>query len=155
MAAKIAGCDPIIAVDVHEHRLALARELGATHTINHNDRSDVVAEIRKITGLGARYTLETSALPFVFREAVDCLIPAGTCVLLGSARKGTEVSLKRRSCKRPNRRGVIQGDSVPQEFIPLLVDHIMAGRFPVEKMITLYPLADINRAAAESSAGNH
>ncbi len=36
MAAKIAGCDPIIAVDVHEHRLKVARELGATHTINHS-----------------------------------------------------------------------------------------------------------------------
>ena len=71
MAAKIAGCDPIIAVDVHEHRLALARELGATHAINHTGRTDVVAEIRKITGLGARYTLETSALPAILREAVD------------------------------------------------------------------------------------
>ncbi len=60
MAAKIAGCDPIIAVDVHEHRLALARELGATHPINHGERADVVEAIRKITGLGARYTLETS-----------------------------------------------------------------------------------------------
>ena len=120
MAAKIAGCDPIIAVDVHEHRLALARELGATHTINHNDRSDVVAEIRKITGLGARYTLETSALPSVFREAVDCLIPAGTCVLLGSARKGTEVSFETPFLQNGRTvRGVIQGDSVPQEFIPL------------------------------------
>jgi len=67
MAAKIAGCDPIIAVDVHEHRLKLARELGATHTINHNGRTDVVEEIRKITGLGARYTLETSAIPSVSR----------------------------------------------------------------------------------------
>ena len=50
-------------------------------------------------------------------------------------------------------RGVIQGDSVPQEFIPLLVDHIVAGRFPVEKMITFYPLAEINRAAEESASG--
>src|SRR5690349_19103275 len=56
MAAKISGCEPIIAVDVHEHRLALARELGATHTINHSARSDVVGDIRRITGLGARYT---------------------------------------------------------------------------------------------------
>ena len=46
---------------------------------------------------------------------------------------------------------MIQGDSVPKEFIPLLVDHIVAGRFPVERMITFYPLADINRAATESS----
>ena len=129
MSAKIAGCDPIIALDVHEHRLALARTLGATHTISHANRTDVVHEIRKITGLGARYSLETSALPSVFREAVDCLMPAGTCVLLGSARKGTETSFEMPFLQNGRTvRGVIQGDSVPQEFIPLLVDHIMAGR---------------------------
>ena len=121
MAAKIAGCDPIIAVDVHEHRLSLARGLGATHIINHSGRTDVVAEIRKITGLGARFTLETSALPEIFREAVDCLMPAGTCVLLGSARKGTEVSFETPFLQNGRTvRGVIQGDSVPQEFIPQL-----------------------------------
>src|SRR5271170_3939378 len=70
MAAKIAGCDPIVAVDVHEHRLELARELGATHAINHAACTDVVGEIRKITGHGVRYSLETSALPAVFREAI-------------------------------------------------------------------------------------
>ncbi|MGC2439660.1 MAG: NAD(P)-dependent alcohol dehydrogenase [Pseudolabrys sp.] len=154
MAAKIAGCDPIIAVDVHKHRLALARELGATHTINHNEYKDVVAEIKKITALGARFTLETSALPAVFREAVDCLVPAGTCVLLGSARKGTEVSFETPFLQNGRTvRGVIQGDSVPKKFIPLLVDHIVAGRFPVERMIAFYPLADINRAAVESGDG--
>ena len=47
MAAKIAGCDPIIAVDIHEKRLALARELGATHVINHSGRNDVVADNQK------------------------------------------------------------------------------------------------------------
>ncbi len=154
MSAKIAGCDPVIAVDVHEHRLALARTLGATHTISHTNRTDVVEEIRRLTGIGARYSLETSALPSVFREAVDCLMPAGTCVLLGSARKGTETSFEMPFLQNGRTvRGVIQGDSVPQEFIPLLVDHIVAGRFPVEKMITFYPLAEINRAAEESAAG--
>ena len=155
MAAKIVGCDPVIAVDVHPHRLALARDIGATHTINHTECKDVVAEIRKITGLGARFTLETSALPAVLREAVDCLIPGGACVLLGSARKGTEVSFETPFLQNGRTvRGVIQGDSVPKEFIPLLVDYIVAGRFPVERMITFYPLADINRAATESSAGS-
>jgi aryl-alcohol dehydrogenase len=154
MAAKIAGCDPIIAIDVHEHRLKLARELGATHTINHGGGSDVVAEIKKITGLGLRYSLETSALAPVFREAVEALMPAGTCVLLGSARKGTEVSFETPFLQNGRTvRGVIQGDSVPQQFIPTLVDHIAAGRFPVERLITFYDLADINRAAAESTAG--
>ena len=154
MAAKIAGCDPIIAVDVHEHRLALARELGATHAIDHNERVDVVAQIKTITGNGALLTLETSALPEVFREAVDCLMPGGMCVLLGSARKGTEVPFEMPFLQNGRTiRGVIQGDSVPKEFIPLLVDHIMGGRLPVQKMITFYPLADINRAAKEAAAG--
>jgi aryl-alcohol dehydrogenase len=85
---------------------------------------------------------------------VDCLIPGGTCVLLGSARKGTETSFETPFLQNGRTvRGVIQGDSVPKQFIPLLVDHIMAGRFPVDRMITFYPLAEINRAAAESSAG--
>src|SRR3954447_5860521 len=77
MAAKIAGCDPIIAVDIHARRLALARELGATHTLDHSGRADVVAEIRRITGDGVRFSLETSAQPAVLREAIEALIPAG------------------------------------------------------------------------------
>jgi aryl-alcohol dehydrogenase len=154
MAAKIAGCDPIIAVDVHEHRLALARELDATHTINHTDRSDVVAEIKKITGIGARYTLETSALAPVLREAVEALMPAGTCILLGSARAGTETSFETPFLQNGRIvRGVIQGDSVPKQFIPKLADYIAAGRFPVDRLVTFYNLADINRAAEESARG--
>jgi aryl-alcohol dehydrogenase len=155
LAAKIAGCDPIIAIDVHEHRLALAREFGATHTINHTGRTDVVAEIRKITGLGVRFSLETSALAPVFREAVDALMPAGTCVLLGSARAGTEVTFETPFLQNGRTvRGVIQGDSVPKEFIPQLADYVVAGQFPVERMITFYDLADINRAASESATGS-
>jgi len=155
MAAKIAGCDPIIAVDVHEPRLALARELGATHTINHTGRTDMVAEIRKLTGHGVRFSLDTSAQPAVFREAVEALMPAGTCVLLGSARAGTEVTFEMQFLKQGRTvRGVIQGDSVPQQFIPQLADYVVAGKFPIERMITFYDLADINRAAAESAAGS-
>src|SRR5262245_11113878 len=75
MAAQIAGCDPIIAVDIHAQRLALARDLGATHAINHAESIEVVAQIRKITGQGARFTLETSAKANVFREAIEALMP--------------------------------------------------------------------------------
>ncbi len=154
MAAKIAGCDPIIAVDVHEDRLTLARALGATHAINHRGRSDVVAEIRRITGDGVRFSLETSAQPAVFREAVEALIAAGTCVLLGSARSGTEVSFEMPFLQFGRVvRGVIQGESHPQEFIPTLVDFLMQGKMPVERMMTFYPLAEINRAAQDSSRG--
>lgn len=154
LAAKIAGCDPIIAVDVHEHRLKLAREFDATHVIDHRSRTDLVAEIKKVTGTGVRYSLETSAVPAVFREAIECLMPSATCVLLGSARRGTDASFDMQFLQEGRVvRGVMQGDSIPQTFIPHLVEHIMAGRFPVEKMATFYDLADINRAAAESASG--
>src|SRR5437763_5855974 len=144
MAAKIAGCDPIIAVDIHDRRLALARELGATHTLNNSGQRDMVAEIRKITGHGTRFSLETSAQPAVLRQAVDALMPAGTCVLLGSARAGTEVSLEMPFLQFGRMvRGVIQGESHPSELIPKLVDFLMQGALPVEEMITFYPLAEI------------
>ena len=154
MAAKIAGCDPIIAVDVHENRLALARELGATHVINHTGRTDVVAEIHKITGRGARFTIETSAIAAVFLEAIESLMYAGTCILLGSARSGTEASFDMPFLQQGRTvRGVIQGDSVPKEFIPQLADYVVAGKMPVEKLITFYELADINRAAEDAVKG--
>jgi aryl-alcohol dehydrogenase len=154
MAAKIAGCDPIVAVDIHDHRLALARELGATHTINHRTCADVSGEIRKIASGGVRHAVETSAVPAVLREAVECLMPAASCVLLGSARKGTEVSLEMPFVQQGRMvRGVVQGDSVPQQFIPKLVDLIMAGKFPIEKLITFYDFSDIERAAKDSGAG--
>jgi aryl-alcohol dehydrogenase len=154
MAAKIAGCDPIIAVDVHDARLALAQALGATHVINHSGRADVVADIRKIIGDGVRFSLETSAQPTVFREAVEALMAAGTCILLGSARSGTEVSLEMPFLQFGRVvRGVIQGESHPQEFIPKLVDFLMQGKMPVDRMMTFYPLSEINRAAQESSQG--
>jgi aryl-alcohol dehydrogenase len=154
MAARIARCDPIIAVDIHDQRLALARELGATHAINHAGRTDVVAEIRKIIGAGVRFSLETSAQPVVLREAVEALMPGGSCVLLGSARAGTEVSLEMPFLQFGRTvRGVIQGESHPQELIPMLVDFLMQGAMPVDRMITFYSLADINRAAQDSSNG--
>jgi len=154
MAAKIAGCDPIIAVDVHDARLALARELGATHTINHTGRTDVVAEIRKLTGNGVRFSLETSAQPAVFREAVDALSPSGTCVLLGSARPGTEASIDMPFLQFGRKiHGVIQGESHPRDFIPRLVDYLMEGKMPIDRMMTFYDLADINQAAADSAQG--
>jgi aryl-alcohol dehydrogenase len=100
MAANIAGCDPIIAVDVHDWRLALARELGATHTINHDACADVVAEIRKISGGGVRYALETSAVPAVFREAIEALMPAALACCSAAPARAAKFRSKCRSCSK-------------------------------------------------------
>lgn len=153
MAARIAGCDPIIAVDRLPGRLALARELGATHTLESHG-AETLAEIRKITGGGTRFALETSAVPEVFRLAVDGLRGLGTCVLVGSARAGTEVSFEMPVLQGGRTvRGVVQGDSRPREFIPRLVDLFMAGDMPLDRLITRYDFAQINRAAADATSG--
>ena len=49
--------------------------------------------------------------------------------------------------------GSLKKKSQPQVFIPTLVDLLMQGRLPLERMITFYPFADINRAAQDSSDG--
>jgi len=157
MAARIAGCDPIIAVDIHPHRLALARELGATHTLESpgtNNLADTLAEIRRLTGGGVDFALETSAAPAVFRLAVDALRGLGTCVLVGSARAGTEVAFEMPVLQGGRVvRGVIKGDSRPREFIPTLVDLFIEGRFPLDRLITRYEIAAINQAAADAVSG--
>src|SRR5690349_19970952 len=88
MAAKIAGCDPIVAVDVHAHRLALARELGASEVIDHSGNDNVVDAVRAAAPGDVRYALYTSAQPSVLREAIVALMPGGTCVMHGSATAG-------------------------------------------------------------------
>src|SRR5262249_18829131 len=139
---------------VHDHRLSLARELGATHTINHSSCGDVVAEVRKITKHGTQFSVETSALPAVLQEAVEVLMPLGTCVLLGSARSGTQARFEMPFLQKGRPvRGVIRGGSQPEVFLPRLVDLMMEGKLPVERMMTVYELADINRAAADATAG--
>jgi aryl-alcohol dehydrogenase len=157
MAAKITGCDPIIAIDRLPARLALARELGATHALesrSDNNFAETLAEIRKLTGGGTHFALETSAVPQVFRLAVDALRGLGTCILVGSARAGTEVSFEMPWLQGGRTvRGVIQGDSRPRDFIPRLVDLFMEGHFPLDRLVTRYDLADINRAAADAASG--
>ena len=114
----------------------------------------MVAEIRKLTGQGVRFSLEASGQPLAFHEAVEALMPAGTCVLLGSARSGTEVIFDMAFLQFGRVvHGVIQGESHPKEFIPKLIDLVMQDRMPVDRMITFYDLADINRAAEDSASG--
>ncbi|WP_225625903.1 NAD(P)-dependent alcohol dehydrogenase [Streptomyces werraensis] len=154
MAAVVAGCTTIVAVDINDQRLELAEEVGATHVINGAD-GNTVERLRELTaGLGVDYTVETTAVPAVLRQAVDALNQGGTCGLIGATAIGTEVSLDMsvllfgRSV-----RGIVEGDSVPQQFIPKLVDLYQQGRFPFDKLIKTYAFEDINQATEDSEKG--
>ena len=154
MAAYAVGCSPIIAVDVKPARLEAALGLGATHVID-PAHADPVEAIREIAGGGGvHYSLETTALPAVFRQAVDCLRLRGVCGLIGAAALGTEATFDMNGILFGRTiRGVIEGDSVPDIFIPRLVELHMQGRFPFDRILSFYDLADINQAAADSETG--
>lgn len=155
MAAKVVGCTKIIAVDIKPSRLALAAEVGATHTIDASVTDDPVTEIQGITGLGANYSVETSAVPSVGRQAVGCLAPLGTCAILGFGPAGTELSIDMLELLLAGRTvtGVTEGDSRPDEFIPQLIELHRQGRFPYDRLIDFYSLAEINQAVEDTESG--
>ncbi|MCM8748766.1 NAD(P)-dependent alcohol dehydrogenase [Thermomicrobiaceae bacterium CFH 74404] len=153
MAARLSGCTTIIGVDIRPQRLELARELGATHVINAQE-TEVVQAIRELTGGGADYSIETTASPRVFRQAVDCLNQLGVCGLIGAAPMGTETSLDMNTILFGRTvRGIIEGDSVPDLFIPQLVELYRQGTFPIDRLMRIYSLDEINQAAADSEEG--
>jgi aryl-alcohol dehydrogenase len=154
MAARVAGATTIIAVDVVPSRLELARELGATHTVNSRE-TDPVAAVRKISGGGVEYTLESSGRPEVLRQAIDALAIRGTCGIVGAPALGTEASFDVNGVMTTGKRiiGIIEGDSTPDLFIPALVELYMQGRFPFDKLVKFYPFDRINEAAEDSEKG--
>ena len=153
MAGKVVGCTTIIAVDVQDSRLELAMELGATHAINPM-KVDSVEEIRKITRVGANYTLETSGRAEVLRQAVDSLASLGTCAVIGAPPIGTEVSLDIKTIRQERTiTGVVEGSSQPNVFIPQMIDLYKHGKLPFDKLVTFYKLEDINEAIEDTEKG--
>lgn len=153
MAAAVVDCRSIIAIDPVAERLELAKSLGATDIIDPTE-GDPVARIVELTQGGADYSLECTALPAVFRQAVDSLCVTGVCGLVGAAPMGTEVSLDMNSIMFGRTvKGIIEGDSIPDQFIPQMVDLYRRGRFPIDKLVTFYSLEEINNAVADSEQG--
>jgi aryl-alcohol dehydrogenase len=154
MAAKVIGCQTIIAVDPNQARLDLSPELGATHGIDPT-KDDVVEEVLRITGQGAQFSLEMSGSIQALQSAVYCLAPAGVCGVVGAPPGGTEVSLDVNDILSVGRtvRGIVEGESVPSTFIPQLVSLWEKGLFPVDRLIETFDFDQINEAAARAQKG--
>jgi aryl-alcohol dehydrogenase len=154
MAARVVGATTIIAVDVNPDRLEMAKELGATHVINPKS-TDTVAEVMKITGVGVNYSFESTAIPAVIRQAMESLAPRGVCGIVGASTLDTEISLNAMHLMTAGRsiRGIVEGDSTVDVFIPQLVDLFLQGRFPFDKLVKFYPFDQINQAIHDTETG--
>ena len=154
MAAKVMGATTIVAVDVNDARLELARELGATHSIN-SKQTDAADSIRGLTGGGTNFSLDTTGLMPVIRTAVECLAPRGACGMLGASPLGSEIGLDAVQFMSGGRRliGIVEGASQPEVFIPMLIRLHAQGRLPFDRLVKFYELDQVNEAMRDSEAG--
>jgi aryl-alcohol dehydrogenase len=147
MAARIVGANPIIGVDMNPLRLKLALEIGATHVID-SRRQDIPSSLERIAGHGVDYVLEITGDSTMHRLAVAAVKPKGTVALIAEPGRSESLPGGRKVI------GVIQGDAVPQRFIPKLIELYRAGRFPFDRLVRFYNFKKINEAVADSKKGD-
>jgi aryl-alcohol dehydrogenase len=152
MAAKIAGCATIIAIDLQDSRLSLALEFGATHIVNPK-AGEPVARIRAIVEAGVDHIVECSGAATALETAYQVIRTGATVSLVGMPRAGAMLSLSYSALMAGVTQTVCEGDSDPDIFIPRLIEYYREGRLPFDKLITFYPFADINRAITDAESG--
>jgi aryl-alcohol dehydrogenase len=152
MAAKLCGCSRIVAVDRVSSRLEAARSLGATHVV---DAGEANASEQLGTLGEVDFSIEASGNSRALESAVKILKPfGGTCAILGVPSPGSRVTFDHSHINVGRSIiAVTQGDSQPQTFIPFLVKAFLDGKLPLDKLVRLYEMKDINTAAADSAAG--
>lgn len=151
MAARVAGATTIVAVDLKAERLELAEELGATHTFLGDD-PDLVNRIRSLVPGGLDFSLDNTGVPSVIATAVDVLRLRGTAGMLGVALEPVAFSPQQFAMGRVVK-GILMGDAVPRLLIPPLLELWQQGRFPFDRLITMFPLDQVNEAEEAMHAG--
>lgn len=154
MAAHYANLGTIVAVDIDPARLELARELGATHAIDARE-GDVGARLRAIEPRGLMYSLETSAAITSLVTAIECLMRRGVCAIVTVPSMGKPVPFSLLPLLKGGHRlvAVLEGDSVPDLFIPQLAQMYLAGQLPIDRLVRDYAFTDIESALADAQAG--
>jgi len=155
MGAKIAGCKTIILVEPKIERRELAKSFGATHTLDPEQFEDLAVAIREIEPRGVDYALDTSGIPDVLQAIMNCLGVKGTLGVVSVTPPDTPVpgNMLQVMGQGHTIKGIIEGDSNPDVFIPQLIEYFREGRLPFDKMIQTYPLSDINQAVADRHIG--
>jgi alcohol dehydrogenase len=137
MGARVAGANPIIAVDKFAHKLELASELGATHLIN-LENDEPVAAIRDLTGGGAEYAFESVGNEQVLIQAYQATKCGGTTVTVGLPAPNKMFSVPAISFTAEERtlKGSYMGSCVPRRDVPRYISMYQAGLLPVDKLQT-------------------
>jgi S-(hydroxymethyl)glutathione dehydrogenase / alcohol dehydrogenase len=152
--ARIAGAGMIIAVDVFENKLAKAKELGATHTVD-SSKVDPVKTIREMTNGGVEYAFEAIGLKKAAEQAFECIRPGGTATVIGMIPVGQKIELEGSVFLREKRiQGCSMGSNRFKVDMPKYVDFYQRGLLRLDEMITRRgKLEDVNEAFRAMKAG--
>jgi S-(hydroxymethyl)mycothiol dehydrogenase len=136
--ALLAGASRIIAVDIDDRKLATARELGATATVNARS-ADPVAAVRELTGgFGADVVIDAVGRPETYQQAFHARDLAGTVVLVGVPTP--DMHLEMPLLDFFSHGGALKsswyGDCLPTRDFPMLVDLHLQGRLPLHKFVS-------------------
>ncbi|KMK78205.1 NAD(P)-dependent alcohol dehydrogenase [Alkalihalobacillus pseudalcaliphilus] len=153
MAAKVAGCSKVIAVDIHESRLDLAKQLGATHVINSKNENAQEQILALTSGRGVNYSVDTTGVGQVVRTAIEVLAVGGSIAPVAVGKDITISTINDLAMKNRNIVGVLMGRAIPQLSIRQMVDFYEAGNFSFDKLVEYYSIDDINQAEADSLSG--
>ncbi len=155
-AASIAGCAPVIAIDVRQERLDTGGGGGGSHCIRIADGIDPVQELARLCPGGVDVAIEASGRPAVMAQALASVRPqGGTAVVVGNARFGERVELDPRQLNMGKRLlGTWGGDNWPDRDYPRYANLIRSGKLDLSPMrSTPYALQDLNEALADLESG--
>jgi S-(hydroxymethyl)glutathione dehydrogenase / alcohol dehydrogenase len=154
LGAHLAGAHPIIAVDVHDHKLAKARSFGATHTVNARQESLEEAVRDRLDGL-ADAVFDVTGQPAVLDAAWRVMNRKSRLVLVGVMPHDKQVSLNTLAMHYGKSIiGSEGGSSLPHIDIPRYLRMLSAGRFDAADMVShRYPLGEVNAAIDAMRAG--
>ncbi len=137
LGARACGAWPLIAVDLLKHKLDLALELGATHTVNAGE-CDPVAAIKDLTRGGVEVAIESVGSAVVLAQAYHATQRGGTTIAIGLPDPKAQFSVPAvtLSAEEKTVRGSYQGSCVPGRDIPRFIELFRAGRLPVDRLLS-------------------
>ena len=148
-AANMVSAYPIIAIDIQNTKLEMAKQFGATHYINSSTTKDLDDEIHKIVGeKGADVIIDTTGITRVIEQAYELTHPDGKTILVGVPTKGNKVSIYTLPLHfKKVLTGSHGGDAIPDLEIPRYINLIRAGKMTLDGIITHeFSLGQINDA---------
>jgi S-(hydroxymethyl)glutathione dehydrogenase/alcohol dehydrogenase len=154
----ISGAAMIVAVDTSDFKLELARQFGATHTINAKTTDNIVKALRKLTGGGADYCFECVGHGETVAQAYGALGKGGTAVVVGVAKSTDMTSIRTMTLPFEAKRliGTYYGDARPQLDFPRLLNLYKIGKLKIDELITrTYGIDEAAQAFADLKAGRN